>query len=88
MYGVKDYIGRGARFANNTMRPTKKKLSTLMFYATDLCDSRCKHCLIWAKRPPEHMNLKKIKEVMKSDCVTKDTPVSYTHLTLPTTSRV
>ena len=75
MYGVKDYISRGAKFANNNLFPTKKKLSTLMFYATDLCDSRCKHCLIWAKRPPEHLSFAKIKEIMKSDCVTKDTLV-------------
>jgi MoaA/NifB/PqqE/SkfB family radical SAM enzyme len=75
MYGIKNYINRGALFANNNLRPGKKKLSTLMFYATDLCDSGCKHCLIWAKRPVKHLPLAKIKEVMKSDCVTKNTMV-------------
>jgi MoaA/NifB/PqqE/SkfB family radical SAM enzyme len=75
MYGVKDYITRGSRFANNTLFPTNKKLSTLMFYATDLCDSACKHCLIWAKRPPAHLSKERIIEVMKSKCVTKDTLV-------------
>lgn len=46
-----------------------------MIYATDLCDSACKHCLIWAKRPPKHLSFEKFLEVMKSDCVTKDTMV-------------
>lgn len=75
MYGLKQYIKRGSLFANNNLRPGKKKLSTLMIYATDLCDSACKHCLIWAKRPPKHLSFEKFLEVMKSDCVTKDTMV-------------
>lgn len=73
MYGISDYINRGTRFVNNNLFPTNKKLSTLMFYATDLCDSACKHCLIWAKRPPVHLTKDKIVEVMKSKCVTKNT---------------
>lgn len=75
MYGIKNYINRAALFANNNLRPGKKKLATLMFYATDLCDSGCKHCLIWAKRPVKHLPLAKIKEIMQSDCVTKNTMV-------------
>ncbi|MGB1247804.1 MAG: radical SAM protein [Chitinophagales bacterium] len=75
MYTTKDYIKRGARFLNNVTRPGSKKLSTLMFYATDLCDSGCKHCLIWAKRPVVHLPLKKIIEIMSSKCVNKDTLV-------------
>ena len=46
-----------------------------MIYATDLCDSACKHCLIWAKRPAKHLSFEKFLEVMKSDCVTKDTMI-------------
>jgi MoaA/NifB/PqqE/SkfB family radical SAM enzyme len=75
VYGLKQYIKRGSLFANNNLRPGKKKLSTLMIYATDLCDSACKHCLIWAKRPAKHLSFEKFLEVMKSDCVTKDTMV-------------
>ena len=75
MYGLKQYIKRGSLFANNNLRPGKKKLSTLMIYATDLCDSACKHCLIWAKRPAKHLSFEKFLEVMKSDCVTKDTMI-------------
>ena len=61
--------------ANNNLRPGKKKLATLMFYATDLCDSACKHCLIWAKRPVKHMPFAKIKELMEARCVTKHTTI-------------
>ncbi len=75
MYGLKNYINRGLLFANNTLRPGNKKLSTLMIYATDLCDSACKHCLIWAKRPVKHLPFEKIKELVKSDCVTPDTMI-------------
>jgi len=75
MYSKLDYVKRGMRFANNVTFPGRKKLSTLMIYGTDLCDSGCKHCLIWAKRPVKHLPLKKIIEVMNSKCVSKDTVV-------------
>ena len=75
MYNKLDYIKRGLRHVNNRVRPSHKKLSTLMFYTTDICDSKCKHCLIWAKRPIIHMSFDKIVEVMKSKCVGKDTLV-------------
>lgn len=63
------------RFANNVLRPGSKQLSTLMFYGTDICDSACKHCLIWAKRPIKHLPMEKIVEIMKSKCISKDTNV-------------
>lgn len=75
MYSAKNYINRGSTFLNNQLFPTKKKLSTLMFYGTDLCDSACKHCLIWAKRPINYLPYEKIVEVMQSRCVTKHTTV-------------
>ena len=71
MYNRLDYVKRGLQFVNNTLRPGHKRLSTLMIYGTDLCDSGCKHCLIWAKRPAEHLPFEKIVELMKSKCVTK-----------------
>ncbi|MFT3933333.1 MAG: radical SAM protein [Chitinophagaceae bacterium] len=40
-----------------------------------MCDSACKHCLIWAKRPVKFLPFEKIKEVMKSDCVTSHTSI-------------
>ncbi|MCW3074938.1 MAG: Radical domain protein [Flaviaesturariibacter sp.] len=75
MYKITDYINRGGRFLNNQLRPGHKKLSTLMIYATDLCDSACKHCLIWAKRPVNFLPFETIKAIMQSDCITKDTSI-------------
>ena len=75
MYTKIDYLRRAARFANNIIRPGHKTLSTLMFYGTDICDSGCKHCLIWAKRPIIHLPKAKIIEIMGSKCVTKHTQV-------------
>lgn len=46
-----------------------------MIYATDLCDSACKHCLIWAKRPVHYLSFEKIREIMQSKCITRNTAV-------------
>lgn len=46
-----------------------------MIYGTDLCDSACKHCLIWTKRPVNYLPFDKIKEIMHSKCVTRKTNV-------------
>jgi len=75
MYNKLDYLNRGARFVNNITRPHHKKLSTLMIYATEICDSRCLHCNIWAKRPAHSLSYKKFRELLDSKCVTKDTTI-------------
>ena len=75
MYGISNYLHRATLFAHNTLRPGRKKLATLMIYATDLCDSACKHCLIWAKRPVQYLTKEKIIDIMQSRCVTKRTTV-------------
>jgi MoaA/NifB/PqqE/SkfB family radical SAM enzyme len=75
MYKFNSYISRGKLFLNNRFFPGHKKLSTLMIYTTDLCDSACKHCLIWAKRPVNFLPLEKIREVMQSACITPHTTV-------------
>lgn len=75
MYKNLDYVKRGLRFVNNTVLPHHKKLSTLMIYATEICDSRCKHCNIWAKKPAISMTFEKFLEIMKNNCVTKDTTI-------------
>lgn len=75
MYGAKNYINRGLTFLNNQAFPGNKKLATLMIYGTDLCDSACKHCLIWAKRPVNFLSKDKIVEIMHSKCVTKHTTI-------------
>ena len=76
MYKATDYLNRGIKFVNNIARPRHKKISTLMLYATELCDSRCLHCRIWEKRPPQHLSFDKIVEIMNSKCITKDTTVA------------
>jgi len=75
MYHAKDYFNRGTTFINNQVFPSRKKLSTLMIYATDLCDSGCKHCQIWQKRPVKYLSFDKITEVMQSNCITQNTSV-------------
>lgn len=75
MYGIKDYVSRAKKFVNNKSNLGPRKLATLMIYATDLCDSRCKHCLIWVKRPVKYLSFEKIKEIMKSKAVSKDTAI-------------
>jgi MoaA/NifB/PqqE/SkfB family radical SAM enzyme len=46
-----------------------------MIYGTDLCDSGCKHCLIWAKRPINYLPFEKIVDIMQSRCITKRTTI-------------
>jgi MoaA/NifB/PqqE/SkfB family radical SAM enzyme len=75
MYKLGNYINRGMTFLNNQVFPGNKKLSTLMIYATDLCDSACKHCLIWAKRPVSYLSFEKIVEIMQSNCITPNTTI-------------
>ena len=45
-----------------------------MIYSTTKCQSRCKLCSIWQK-PEEHLSLLKIKEIMASKCVARNTVV-------------
>ena len=75
MYKVKDYINRGMRMVNNTLRPKHKTLSTIMLYATDRCNSKCKHCYIWAKKPKAHLPFETIKRIINSPVVSKDTVI-------------
>jgi MoaA/NifB/PqqE/SkfB family radical SAM enzyme len=75
MYRLKDYIRRGDLMVNNLCFPEKRKLSTLMIYATSICNSRCKHCNIWAKRPVENLSYEKIVEILNSKCITSETTI-------------
>lgn len=75
MYSLNNYITRGKIFLNNNLFPGNKKLKTLMIYATDLCDSACKHCLIWTKRPVKYLSLDKIVEIMQSKCINSETTI-------------
>lgn len=75
MYSIYDYTYNGLLYLNNIMRPRKKRLSQLMIYSTTLCQSKCKHCNIWQKRPVEHLSLNDIQQIMQSRCVTQRTTV-------------
>lgn len=75
MFGKAEYFKRGKNYVNNQLFPHHKQLSTLMLYTTDLCDSACKHCLIWAKRPPQYLSLETIKKIMSSRCISRSTSV-------------
>jgi MoaA/NifB/PqqE/SkfB family radical SAM enzyme len=46
-----------------------------MLYATDLCNSKCKHCLVWTKKPVRHLPFEVIKQVVKSKAVHKQTVI-------------
>ena len=75
MYSIYDYAFNGLLYLNNVMRPNHKRLSQLMIYSTTLCQSKCKHCNIWQKRPVEHLSLDDIQQIMQSRCVTQRTTV-------------
>ena len=75
MYSIYDYAYNGLLYLNNVMRPRHKRLSQLMIYSTTACQSRCKHCNIWQKRPVEHLSLEDIQRIMQSQCVTRRTTV-------------
>lgn len=75
MFEKKEYVRRGYNFLHNKLFPQKKRLSSLMLYTTDLCDSGCKHCLIWAKRPPVFLSLDRIQQIMKSKCIHSSTMI-------------
>ncbi len=49
MYQTSDYIRNGVLLMRNMLFPKNKKLAQLMIYATNRCQSRCRHCSIWQK---------------------------------------
>jgi MoaA/NifB/PqqE/SkfB family radical SAM enzyme len=75
MYDFSDYASRGFNLVYNRLQPGSKRLSSLMLYATDRCDSGCKHCLIWAKRPTTVLAYEAIVRIMASKCVHPSTMV-------------
>jgi MoaA/NifB/PqqE/SkfB family radical SAM enzyme len=75
MFEKSEYARRGYNFLHNKLFPHGKRLSSLMLYTTDLCDSGCKHCLIWAKRPPVFLSMDSILRIMKSKCIHSSTMV-------------
>ena len=74
MYRIKDYVRNGILMLHNMMFPKKKKLSRLMIYATNRCQSRCRHCNIWLK-PKDTLSKDEIVSLMSSRCIRRDTAV-------------
>ncbi len=74
VYKTGDYLRNGMLFVNNNMFQRHKKLSSLMIYATSLCQSRCRHCMIWNKEVV-HMPKDEIVKIMQSKCITSATSV-------------
>lgn len=74
MYKISDYIWNGALFTWNTLFPRRKKLSQLMIYATNRCQSRCRHCSIWQK-PNDTLSKDEIVAMMSSKCINSRTVV-------------
>lgn len=74
MYKIADYIHNGALLARNILFPDSKKLAQLMIYATNRCQSRCRHCSIWQK-PHDELSKDEIVTLMSSRCISRQTTV-------------
>ena len=74
MYKIQDYVGNGILMLRNTMFPKSKKLAQLMIYATNRCQSRCRHCSIWQK-PHDVLSKEEIVSIMSSQCIGRNTMV-------------
>lgn len=74
MYKISDYVRNGWLLLRNTFFPRHKKLSQLMIYATNRCQSRCLHCSIWQK-PHDSLSKEEIVEMMSSRCIGARTTV-------------
>lgn len=75
MYSINNYIHRGSLFIRNNYFPKHKKLATLMIYATDRCNSKCKHCLVWAKKPKQDLPFETIRNIVQNKTVNKNTVI-------------
>ena len=49
----------------------QRKITNVMFYTTDRCNSLCKHCFIWNKKPNYDLPLGLIKDVLQSKHLAK-----------------
>lgn len=74
MYKISDYIRNGVLLLRNSFFPGHKKLSQLMIYATNRCQSRCLHCSIWQK-PHDTLSKEEIVKMMSSRCISPHTTV-------------
>jgi MoaA/NifB/PqqE/SkfB family radical SAM enzyme len=74
-YKLSDYVFRGYTLLNNAFCPSNKKLATVMLYATDRCNCRCKHCYIWQKQPKTDLSLQSIRSIVENKAVSRHTKI-------------
>jgi MoaA/NifB/PqqE/SkfB family radical SAM enzyme len=74
-YKASDYLFRGYTLLNNFLLPSNKKLASVMLYATDRCNCRCKHCYIWQKQPKIDMPLQTIRSIVENKAISKHTKI-------------
>ena len=74
MYKIRDYIHNGSLLLHNTIFPHTKKLAQLMIYATNRCQSRCRHCSIWQKQN-DILSKDEIVSLMSNRCIDRNTTV-------------
>ena len=74
MYKLSDYYFNAKIFLQTNLLNTRR-LSVLMFYVTDYCNSKCEHCRIWEKNPNVEFPFEKFVEVLNSKSVTKKTKI-------------
>lgn len=74
MYRIQDYVRNGILLLRNTLFPRRKKLAQFMIYATNRCQSRCRHCSIWQKHN-EMLSKNEIVKLMSSRCISRNTTV-------------
>ncbi len=52
-----------------------RKISNLMLYVTNRCNSLCKHCYIWAAKPKHDLTLDAIRNVLNSKYLLKSASI-------------
>lgn len=75
MYTLTDYVHRGSLLLNNTFFSHNKKLSTVMIYATNKCNARCKHCYIWEKKPKQSLSVEIVEKIISDIAITSKTRI-------------
>jgi MoaA/NifB/PqqE/SkfB family radical SAM enzyme len=60
---------------NNMAFPRRKKLASVMLYATDRCNARCRHCYIWEKKTKDYISLEQIKKMLESRAISRNTSI-------------
>lgn len=60
---------------HNMAFPKGRKLASVMLYATDRCNARCKHCYIWEKNTGDFISLDQVKALLNSKAIATTTSI-------------